>query len=54
MNKKSIIERLRKEGHITLEEGLVLNEKETIYVPYQPNTYTYPLIYPQIYYTTKL
>ncbi|HEY8361301.1 MAG TPA: hypothetical protein VIK77_00290 [Tissierellaceae bacterium] len=49
MNKEAIIERLIKEGHITFKEGLILNEKETIYV-HQPNTCTYP----QIYYPTYI
>jgi len=41
--KKEIIENLIREGHIGLDEALILLEKETVYVPYQQQNYpAYP------------
>lgn len=46
MNKTEILQRLLKEDKITIEELLVLAEKEYViqyqYLPYQPITYPQP------------
>lgn len=52
MDKKTIVDRLYKAGYVSLEEVLVLMEKEVVQVPspwYMPPLYSVPNVFPPFY-----